>query len=101
MALHAAQAYPHAQGVNAMALQIEALKAFQPQAALDQVTCPTLILYAGEDILVPPALARAGFAEIANKIELTVENAGHSIIWDAPKEVVVHLSGFLNAQPFK
>jgi pimeloyl-ACP methyl ester carboxylesterase len=99
MALEAALAYPYAQTIDAMAHQIEALKAFRPQAGLDQIICPTLILYAGQDILVPPALARSGFAGITNKTEVTIENAGHSIIWDAPKDVVAHLSDFVNAHP--
>lgn len=99
MALEAALAYPFAQSADAMAHQIKAFQGFRPQAGLDQVTCPTLIGYAAQDILVPPDLARPGFAGIADKAEVTFEHAGHSVIWDAPQEIAAKLKPFLAAHP--
>ncbi|QFT58310.1 Haloacetate dehalogenase H-1 [Sulfitobacter sp. THAF37] len=99
-ALEAAQAYPYAQTADAMAHQLDAFKAFRPQARLSDIACPTLILYAAQDVLVPPALARPGFEGIADLREATVEDAGHSIVWDAPQSVVSHLDDFLSAHPF-
>lgn len=100
-ALEAAQAYPFAQTADAMAHQIDAFSRFRPESSLSQITCPTLILYAAQDILVPPALARPGFEGIAQKTEVTVENAGHSIAWDAPADVSSTLLDFLSAHPIR
>ncbi len=71
------------------------LRAFRPQAQVSSITCPVQILYAGQDLLVPPALARPSFSEIPNLTEATIDHAGHSIVWDAPQEVADHLIGFL------
>tara|TARA_R110002124_G_scaffold240248_1_gene405443 strand:- start:1117 stop:1722 length:606 start_codon:yes stop_codon:yes gene_type:complete len=100
-ALEAALAYPYAQTADAMAHQVAAFQKFRPQASLEQITSPTLILYAAQDTLVPPALARPGFSAIPNKTEITVADAGHSIIWDTPSEVATHLSGFLQDHPIR
>ena len=101
VALEAALAYPYAQTADAMAHQVAAFQKFRPQASLEQITSPTLILYAAQDTLVPPALARPGFSAIPNKTEITVADAGHSIIWDTPSEVAAHLSGFLQDHPIR
>lgn len=95
-ALEAALAYPHAQSAEAMAHQMDAFSKFRPEAGLADITCPTLIFYAAQDVLVPPALAKPGFDGIGNKTEITIENAGHSIIWDAPKDVASRLLDFLS-----
>lgn len=98
-ALAASLAYPHAQTANAMAHQIAAFAAFRPQAKPNEITCPALVLYAGQDLMVPPAAAQPSFASIPNLTEATIEAAGHSIHWDAPQEVAGHLTEFLGANP--
>jgi len=100
-ALKAALAYPYAQSPDAMAHQIDAFKLFRPEASLSDITCPALILYGAQDILVPPALAKPGFDGIVKKTEFTVENAGHSIIWDAPGDVASRLLDFLSEHPIR
>lgn len=100
-ALEAAQAYPYAQTADAMAHQIEAFRNFRPEASLSDIICPTLIMYAAQDILVPPSLAQPGFDGIGDKTEVTVDGAGHSIVWDAPNEVASQLLEFLSAHPIK
>lgn len=94
-ALEAAQGYPYAQTADAMAHQVAAFRAFRPKAKPDQITCPTLVLYAGQDLMIPPEMARPSFAAIPNLTEATIDHAGHSIVWDAPQEVAAHLLDFL------
>ena len=98
-ALQAALAYPHAQTVDAMALQIEAFRAFRPVAKLAEIPCPTLVFYAGLDLMIPPDVARPSFAPIPDLTEVTIPASGHSIVWDAPQEVAKPLVEFLNAHP--
>lgn len=100
-ALAAAFAYPHAQTADAMAHQMEALRGFRPQSKLDQITCPVQILYAGDDLLVPPAQSKPSFTAIPNLTEATIDGAGHSIVWDAPAEVAEHMRRFLQANPIR
>ncbi len=98
-ALDAARAYPHAQTVDAMAKQVAAFRAFRPQDKPDQITCPTLVLYAGQDLMIPPAMAQPSFAAIPALTEATIDHAGHSIVWDAPQEVAAHMTTFLRVNP--
>jgi pimeloyl-ACP methyl ester carboxylesterase len=98
-AIAAARAYPYAQTADAMAHQITAFRGYRPQSALDQITAPTLILYAGQDVMVPPEMARPGFSVIRNLTEVTVEDAGHSIVWDATADVAQHLLQHLTTNP--
>ena len=101
VALEAALAYPFAQSVDAMAHQIEAFRNLRPRAQPENILCPTLVAYAGADILVPPALARPGFSAIRNLQEVTLDAVGHSIVWDAPDALAEHLRQFLAAHPIQ
>lgn len=98
-ALTAARGYPYAQTADAMALQVAAFRAFRPQAKPENISSPTLVLYAGQDVMIPPALAQPSFAKIPNLTEATIPHAGHSIVWDAPQEVAAHLLKFLENHP--
>lgn len=58
---------------------------------LHRITCPKLVLWGGQDELLPPALAeRWGGGEI-------IDGAGHLMEWDAPDEVATRLRAFLSA----
>lgn len=96
-ALTAALGYPYAQTLDAMGHQIAAFRAFRPKAKPEAIRCPTLVLYAGQDIMIPPALAQPSFAKIPDLTEARIEQAGHSIMWDAPEETARHLLTFLAA----
>lgn len=98
-ALDAALAYPYAQTVDAMAAQIEAFRNFRPVARLENITAPMLILYAEQDIMVPPSTARASLEGLANARHIEVPGAGHSIVWDATERVAAELNGFLADNP--
>ncbi len=101
MALEAALAYPHAQTADAMAHQVEAFRTFRPTAIPEEITRPTLIMYAGQDIMVPPDTARESFDALPNATHHVIEEAGHSIVWDATKEVADTLNTFLDAHPIR
>lgn len=56
---------------------------------LHRVRCPKLVLWGGQDELLPPALAdRWGGGTV-------IDGAGHLVEWDAPDEVADHLRRFL------
>ena len=93
-ALAAAMAYPHAQSADAMAHQLEALRGFRPATRPADLTCPTLILHAAEDLLIPRAAAEEAFAKIPEVTQITLSDAGHSIHWDAAETVAAHLRRF-------
>tara|TARA_R110002049_G_scaffold117332_2_gene270466 strand:- start:44047 stop:44862 length:816 start_codon:yes stop_codon:yes gene_type:complete len=86
-ALAAALAYPHGQSVDAMEHQIEALRSFRPATRPHELTCPTQVIYAADDLLIPEDAARAAFAEVPDVVQITLPDAGHSIHWDAPVAV--------------
>jgi pimeloyl-ACP methyl ester carboxylesterase len=101
IALEAALGYPHAQTADAMAQQIEAFRNFRPKAQPKKISSPALMLYAEQDLLIPPQVARPSFADLPNMTEATIDAAGHSIIWDAPNEVATHLLEFLDKHPIR
>ncbi len=94
IAIQAALKYPHAQTAQAMAHQIDILRDFALKTPLESITCPTQILYAQDDALIPPGPARAAFEPIPNAQHHVIANAGHSIVWDQPHAVTDHLMQF-------
>jgi pimeloyl-ACP methyl ester carboxylesterase len=57
---------------------------------LHRITCPKLVLWGGQDELLPPALGEAwGGATV-------IDGAGHLMEWDAPDEVAAALRTFLS-----
>ncbi|MBM1632876.1 alpha/beta fold hydrolase [Sulfitobacter mediterraneus] len=87
MAVEAALAYPHAQTVDAMAHQIEALRNFRPRTRAGDIKTPTQVIFAAEDLMIPEAEGRQAFAAIEGVSQITLPDAGHSIHWDAPEAV--------------
>ena len=56
---------------------------------LHRITCPKLVLWGGQDELLPTGLGEAwGGATV-------IEGAGHLMEWDTPDEVAAALRGFL------
>ncbi len=62
---------------------------------LGAVTCPTLIVAAGEDALKGVPYSRAMAAAISDSELLIVPGAGHAVILEKPGEVNTALLGFL------
>ncbi len=101
LALDAALSYPYAQSTDAMAHQIEALRGFRPATRPADITCPTQVIFAADDLLIPEAAAREAFSAIPGIQQHTIPDAGHSIHWDAPKSVAERLLGFIDNNPIK
>ncbi len=88
-------AYPHAQTPAAMAAQVAALTQFDPSGLVQQVRCPTLAVLAQNDLLIPPDVAQAALAPLADLRVETIAEAGHSLHWDAPEATLAALLPFL------
>jgi len=95
--LKLAAAYPHAQSLNAMTRQIDVISHAAPLNDLQTIVSPVLSLIADTDILLPPALAVPAFNAIPDVHHIKVQNAGHSIHWDAPDAVATALLDFFTA----
>lgn len=94
-AVAASLAYPHAQSHGAMQHQLDALKAYDPSEITHRIKSPTLALLAQNDLIVPIQEAHDLLAEIPNVKIHSIERSGHSMHWDAPQSVLVHLLPFL------
>lgn len=94
-AVAASLAYPHAQSATAMQHQLDALKAYVPDALAQRITRPALALLAESDLIVPHKEAHALLSTIPDIALHTVPDAAHSIHWDAPAAVLAHLLPFL------
>ena len=93
-ALDAALAYPHAQSADAMELQMKALAGFRPRVKLAEIACPVQTVQAGDDVLIPNDAARKAFAAIPGVQQHRIDEAGHSITWDAPDAVAERIREF-------
>lgn len=94
-AMLAAGAYPHAQGLEAMREQVAAFAAFDPFVLTPVSALPTLAIFAGEDLIVPEALARSRLADLGIADTVTIPGAGHSLHWEAPEAFVAEIMRFL------
>lgn len=83
--------YRYAQTVEAMALQVDALDAYNPDT-IAQVQCPVQAVLGTADILLPSELAvpTLGPTPVHH-----ISDAGHSIHWDAPDALAGHLRQFI------
>lgn len=98
-AITATLAYPYMQSRDAMLHQIEALRSFRPQTRLGDITCPTQTVFAGHDLLIPEEEGRAAFAAIPRVEQHRIEDAGHSLHWDASDAVAARIVAFTRAHP--
>lgn len=89
----ASLAYPYAQSADAMGHQIAALDGYSPDPNTPP-SCPAQALLAADDLIMPAALAKEVLGDLPIHM---VENAGHSIHWDAPDAVAAHLLRFVSA----
>lgn len=93
-AAEASAAYPYRQSPDDFARQVAALKT-APKIELAAVRCPVLALAAGRDLLGPPDAVRALHAPIPDHRVEVIENAAHSIHWEAPDDVAQKVLAFL------
>lgn len=94
-AIAASLAYPYAQSLDAMQHQLDALKRYYPTHLVDRVNTPTLALLAQNDLIVPQSEAHGLLSQIPDALIKVIPDAGHSIHWDAPEDVLAHLVPFL------
>lgn len=90
----ASLAYPFAQSADAAAHQIAALDGYAPDATTPP-SCPTQVLLAQDDLIMPANLAKPVLGDIQTHM---IADAGHSIHWDAPDAVGEHLLRFIADQ---
>lgn len=95
-AVAASLAYPHAQSLDAMQHQLNALKSYDPAPLINAINAPVLALLASDDLIVPQAEAQSLLDQLPNGHTQIITNAGHSIHWDAPAEVLAALIPFLS-----
>ncbi|MEP5154447.1 alpha/beta fold hydrolase [Planktotalea sp.] len=94
-AIAASLNYAHAQSLEAMQHQLNALKQYRPNPFGNDHTTPTLALLAQNDLIVPHDAAFELLSNVKSARIETVPNAGHSLHWDAAESVLSHLIPFL------
>ena len=97
-AASASLAYAHAQTVQGMAHQLQALDGYQPAHLPPEWPVPAQALLAADDMLIPLPLARSALSGLPIHI---VPNAGHSIHWDATDTVADHVKTIAQTHPIK
>ncbi|MEL6619496.1 MAG: alpha/beta fold hydrolase [Pseudomonadota bacterium] len=90
-----ALAYPFPQSAEAMEHQLTALRGFDG-TALAQPVCPTQALIGALDLIVPPDHILAVLGHLPHHM---IEQAGHSIHWDAPDTVADLIKRFAAKHP--
>jgi aminoacrylate hydrolase len=90
--------YPYAQSANAMSHQIDALAAFGTVNPDLTPTVPVQCLLARGDLLIPVKDAQTAMSRYPQHV---IEQAGHSIHWDAPDQVADHVLRFIHSNPIK
>ncbi|WP_439142326.1 alpha/beta fold hydrolase [Planktotalea sp.] len=94
-AVAASLAYPYAQSLDAMQHQLNALKTYVPTNITNKQNLPILALLAQNDLIVPHAEALDLLSQIPHSQVQTIPHSGHSVHWDAPADVLAHLTAFL------
>lgn len=98
IALQAALNYPHAQSLEAMAHQIEALRGYRPRVDLTSLRCPTQVMFAADDLLIPEDASWTALSKIPGATKVVIPDAGHSLHWDAPEAVADKVTAFIQAR---
>lgn len=93
-AIMASQAYPFAQSVEAMQLQINALTDFDAANHTKPLPCRAQAILGANDLLFPEADARQALASIPNLKISTIKDAAHSIHWEQPLKLAEALKTF-------
>ena len=94
-ALVAASAYPHAQSAVAMEAQVAAFSSFDPASLAPVPAIPSLAVFGSDDLIAPPSIASPQLAKLGITQTVTVNNAGHSLHWDASAATLDAFSGLL------
>ena len=87
--------YPHAQTADQMAAQIEALKSYRPGLSPQDMKGPTHVILAREDSFIPYDVATKALEQIPDVHFTTLDDAGHSMHWDAPEAFANAVSKYI------
>lgn len=89
-------AYPYAPTNEMFAAQVRAGRRLAP-FDVSNMQVPTLSLMGAEDILIPPTVARALLKRHPQIKTVTIDEAGHSVHWDAPQQSARAIIDFLTS----
>ena len=67
---------------------------------LHEITCPTLIISASEDALVPPTEQQLLHEKIKGSVYVTINGSGHASMYEAPEAFAALTLGFANLTGF-
>ena len=94
-AIQLAVDYPFPVHKEAFSKQVEAINAFDCRASLPEITCPTLIVDGGKDLLFPGGKNRHVLEVIPDAQVVVIEEAAHSIHMEKPNEFSTCVLEFL------
>jgi len=87
-AVIASQAYPHKQGMNALAAQVAGLNSFLAPPDLASIRCPVTLIAASHDVLFPPdMLAQCQHLHPVMTTHV-IDQAAHAMHWEQPEEFI-------------
>ncbi len=78
--------------------QSRAISSYAPSGSLDRIACPTLVLAASEDILLPVAFSQELVREIPGAELVVVPHTGHCCMVETPDAVAAAVLDFLSRQ---
>lgn len=80
-----ALSYEHGPTAKGFRAQVDAMAQVDATPWLAQITTPTLVLTASEDLLLPPGSDAAGLAALSNSVVKCIAGVGHSLPTESPK----------------
>jgi len=84
-------------GADVLPTDFAAVNAFQDGLArAEQVDCPALLIMAGRDVMTPPKATKTLVAALKDVRSVTLPEAGHAMMGEAPDAVLSALAQFLN-----
>ncbi|MCG8641738.1 MAG: alpha/beta hydrolase [Desulfobacterales bacterium] len=67
-----------------------------PEPLLNRIVCPTLVIWAEQDQILPPTHGQIISSQIPNSSVQLVRNAGHALLWENPGPVIDSILNHLN-----
>ncbi len=90
----ASRAYPHAQSLAAMQMQVDAFRSSLDAPPLDGAQPPTLALLGEDDALIAAIAAKAAWTPTGAHVRC-LPNAAHALHWDQPKATAAAILNWL------
>jgi 3-oxoadipate enol-lactonase len=91
-------ANPFPPSAEVISRQCRAIAAFQLSGELSDLNCPTRVVAAREDILVPVPRSEQLARRIPNAEFVVLEETGHGMLIESPKQLADALRAFLDGQ---